>query len=257
MSYALDLGFLASAFCTLPHGLMEEIKGRFEARLAKAKDWRITCPLGTDVKGSTVPDLPGDGGEDFALGLFPVTTFQPVSCSDISGRVAVAHWLMATASRVYEPFALFLDEPVFARVEAGRIVDFEGPAALVRQVRDHYGHVAGLFELDSSRVHSWHAGINPKTFYPRPAAGELERWGGVAFGSPRYLHFHTCGDYAPGEIAWSLFDATVWLDDQIVWRDGRFVFLDSAEMHGLLNRYGLPPEALEPRHDIGIEGVSG
>jgi hypothetical protein len=31
----------------------------------------------------------------------------------------------------------------------------------------------------------------------------------VAFANPRYLHFHTCGNYAPGEIAWSLFDVKV------------------------------------------------
>lgn len=253
MCYALDAGFLGSSFCRLPHGLLEEIKRRFERALARAGEWRITCPLGTDFSGSfAAGSAESEAAEDFSLKLFPVTTFRPVGCGTMSGRVALAHWLMATASHSYEPFEVMLEEPVFAVIEGGRIRDLEGRPDLVARVRAHYDMVAATFGLDRDIVHSWHAGINPKTFYPRPAAGELERWGGVSFGSPRYLHVHTCGDYAPGEIAWSLFDATVLIDGETYWQDGRFVFLDRPEIRGLLDDYGLPPDALEPRHDIGI-----
>lgn len=253
MCYALDAGFLGSSFCRLPHGLMEEVKNRFEGKLEQAGEWRITCPLGTDCAGSfAAGDAENGEAEDFSLELFPVTTFRPVGCGSMSGRVALAHWLMATATHSYEPCEVMLEAPVFAVVEGGRIREFEGRPDLVARVRAHYDMVAAKFGLDRDIVHSWHAGINPKTFYPRPAAGELERWGGVSFASPRYLHFHTCGDYAPGEIAWSLFDATVLIDGEVYWRDGRFVFLDRPEVRGLLDDYGLPPDAFEARRDIGI-----
>ena len=87
-----------------------------------------------------------------------------------------------------------------------------------------------------------------------PLAGPQKRYIAHAgfVTTPRYLHFHTCGDYAPGEIAWSLFDATVLIDGETYWQEGRFVFLERPEVRRLLDEYDLLPDALEPRHDIGI-----
>ena len=252
MCYALDAGFLGSAFCRLPHDLMEDLKHRLEAELAAAGEWRITCSLGTDVTGRVAEAAADEAGDDFSLRLFPVVTFRPESCRTMTGRVAVAHWLMATGSRAYEPDALPLDAPVFAVVEDGRIRGFEGDPALVRRVDAHYDMVAAKFDLDRDVVHSWHAGINPQSFYPRPAAEDLERWGGVSFASPRYLHFHTCGNYAPGEIAWSLFDATVEIDGRAYWRDGRLVWLERSEIRALIARYAGGDALFDMRRDIGI-----
>lgn len=251
MCYALDVDFLGSGFCTLPHELMSEIKARLEGALGRARTWRITCPLGTDVSGSMAAPI-DDEPDDFTLGLFPEVTFRPVSCADMSGRVAVAHWLMGTGTHAYEPFALMLDAPVLAEVDQGRIRGFTGRQDLADAVDAHYRRVGGLFDLDRDVVHSWHAGINPQSYYSRPAVDDLERWGGVAFANPRYLHFHTCGDYAPGEIAWSLFDASVWIDDEMFWRGGRLVWLDSPEIRDLAARYPGGDALYRMREDIGI-----
>lgn len=252
MCYALDAGFLGSAFCGLPHDLMEDLKHRLEAELSAAGAWRITCSLGTEVTGRVEGAVAGEAEEDFSLKLFPVVTFRPLSCRTMTGRVAVAHWLMATGSRAYEPSALPLEAPVFALVEDGRIRGFEGDPALVARVDAHYDMVADKFDLDRDAVHSWHAGINPQCFYPRSAAENLERWGGVSFASPRYLHFHTCGDYAPGEIAWSLFDATVEIDGRAYWREGRFVWLEWPEIRALIADYPGGDALFDMRCDIGI-----
>jgi hypothetical protein len=253
MSYALDIGLLGSQYCTLHHGFMREVLESFESQLNAARSWRITCPLGTDVTGT---QNPGDGaaadGEDFTLALFPVPIHRPVSCSGMSGRVAVAHWLMSTANHVYEESFLKLDEPLMAVIEAGRIVDFEGSKELVKRVRSHYRRVANLFGIEEDVVHSWHAGIHPKAFYPLSATSNILRWGAVAFANPRYLHFHTCGNYAPGEIAWSLFDATVQLDGKAYWEEGRFTFLANPDLRSRLPHYNLDDRALEQRFDIGI-----
>ena len=253
MSYALDIGLLGSEFCTLHHGFMREVLARFESKLNAARSWRITCPLGTDVTGTQIP-VDGNTGEmeDFTLLLFPIPIHRPVSCTTMNGRVAVAHWLMSTANHVYEDSFLGLDEPLIAVVEDGRIADFEGPTDLVQRVRSHYRRVANLYSIDEDVVHSWHAGIHPKAFYPLSATSNIERWGSVAFANPRYLHFHTCGNYAPGEIAWSLFDATVELDGRISWEAGRFTFLDDPDIRGRAGRYDLDDRATEQRFDIGI-----
>jgi hypothetical protein len=253
MSYALDIGLLGSEYCTLHHGFMREVLAGFEHQLNAARSWRITCPLGTDVAGTQIPGegTPADT-EDFTLLLFPVPIHRPVSCAGMNGRVAVAHWLMSTANHVYEDSFLQLEKPLMAVIEAGRIVDFEGPKELVKRVRGHYRRVASLFGIEEDVVHSWHAGIHPKAFYPLSATSNILRWGSVAFANPRYLHFHTCGNYAPGEIAWSLFDVRVELDGKVCWEGGRFTFLDDPDVRGRLAHYDLDDRAVEQRFDIGV-----
>ena len=125
-------------------------------------------------------------------------------------------------------------------------------AAVVSKVRGHYRRVAELFGVDGSRVGSWHAGIHPKAFYPRKAQENLRRWGSVAFASPRYLHFHTCGA-DPGEIAWSIFDPTVELDGRAYYDGGRFVYLDAPDVQELCRTHGLDRTALAMVRDIGID----
>lgn len=257
MTYVLDAEYLASDFCTLPHALMEEVLRRLEAELERAGRWRITCPLGTDVSGSLAPPA-SDGTDatdfttDFTLKLFPLAIFRPLSCADMSGRVVLANWLMATGTHRYKPDYLPLEQPVTAVIEAGRIAGFEGDPASVARVRDHYAFVAETFAIDPAVVHSWHVGIHPKAYYAGAASDNVERWGNVTFASPRYLHFHTCGEYAPGEIAWSLIDPTVTLDGTPYWQDGRFVFLDRPEMRALLDDFPGCAQAFEMRRDIGL-----
>ena len=170
----------------------------------------------------------------------------------MSGRVALARWLMATGTHSYEPEILELDEPIFAVVEAGRLAGFEGDPGLCAKARAHYSRVGEIFGIDPEVVHSWHVGIHPKVYYDGAARDNVDRWGNVMFASPRYLHFHTCGDYAPGEIAWSVIDATVSLDGTPYWQDGRFVFLDRPEIRALLADYPGWDAAFEMRTDIGL-----
>lgn len=254
MCYTLDSRLLGSAMGRFPHGLMRRLREKIERRIGEAKTWRLSCPLGTDARGK-IEHFRGTGeaSGDFSLALFPELIFKPVSCASMDGRVALGRWLMATANNAYEPFQLDLAAPVFARVAQGRITAFEGDAEAVASVKAHYAHVSRLFDIDPWNVHSWHAGIHPKTVYHDRADKNLERWGGVSFGSPRYFHFHTCGDYAPGEISWSLFDVTLTLDGEPLYKDGRLIFFDQPEITALLAEYPNWHEGLEPESDIGID----
>ena len=252
MSYALDIGVLGGPSCTVPHRVMEAIRVAYDNQVNRARTWRVTCPLGTDISGrQDIEAVTAGKAEDFTLTRYPVCAPRPLPCNRASGVVAVANWLMASGNRKYPDDELMLPVPVMAHIENGRITEFEGPAEEVERVRAQYQRVGALFGLDPFTVHSWHAGMNPGAFYPVRARSGIERWGKVAFANPRYLHFHTCGNYAPGEIAWTLFDASAEFDGVEFWRDGTFCFLHTAEVRTILAAHGIAE--LELRCDIGID----
>ncbi|MFZ1726501.1 MAG: hypothetical protein WBO29_03670 [Albidovulum sp.] len=252
MSYALDIGVLGGPSCTVPHRVMEQIRTAYDGVVNRARTWRVTCPLGTDISGTQDVEAVAAGKvEDFTVTRYPVCAPRPLSCDTASGVVVLAHWLMASGNRKYPDDELMLPEPIRARIKNGRIVDFDGPEPLVALVHAQYRRVGELFGMDPFTVHSWHAGLNPGTFYPLRARSGLERWGKVAFANPRYLHFHTCGNYAPGEIAWTLFDASASFDGRDIWRDGALSFLNSDEVRAILAAEGIAE--LEVRRDIGVD----
>ena len=254
MSYALDLSVLGGPACTTPHRVLNEIQSIYQDAVDHARTWRIQCPLGTDLSGEQdIQQIDAGSTKDFSVVRYPVCAPRPISCSSANGIVAVAHWLMASGNRAYADNQLLLSDVVFAEISDGRIVDYWGPARTVAQVKAHTERVGRQFGVDHTVVHSWHAGINPGASYPVEATTNLERWGMVAFANPRYLHFHVCGDYAPGEIAWSVFDASVQFDGKQLWKDGKFVFLDGEETREILTRYGI--DRLPDRRDIGVPRI--
>ncbi|WP_166417978.1 hypothetical protein [Cochlodiniinecator piscidefendens] len=251
MSYALDVGVLGGPSCTVPHRLMEDIRAAYDAQANSAKKWHITCPHGTDISGSQdIEAIQAGEAEDFTVTRYPVCAPRPISCASANGVVALTNWLMASGNQKYPDDELLLPEVVMAEVKDGKIIAFDGPKALTEKVHTHYKRVGHFLGIDPMNVHSWHAGINPGCFYPIGAKRNIERWGKVAFANPRYLHFHTCGNYAPGEIAWTVFDATAKLDNKVFWREGRFEFLDDPQVKALLNTHG--HSELVELNDIGI-----
>ena len=252
MSYAIDIGILGGPSCTVPHKVMELIRVEYDKKVNSAKTWRVTCPHGTDISGTQDIDAVANGkAEDFTVTRYPVCAPRPLPCNTANGVIAVANWLMASGNQKYSDDEVMLPDPIMAHIENGIIVDFEGSADDVSRVRTHYKRVGDLFGIDSFVVHSWHAGMNPGTFYPVRATSGLERWGKVAFANPRYLHFHTCGNYAPGEIAWTLFDASASFDGIPFWQDGSLEFLNTAPVQSILSVHGIAE--LEVRRDIGID----
>lgn len=91
----------------------------------------------------------------------------------------------------------------------------------MRRVHEHYNYVSGMFNLDAGIVHSWHAGIHAGNPYSNFDPTHPDRWANTAFTHPRVLHFHTCGDYAPGEICLNVLDAEVTIDGVLLWQAGR------------------------------------
>ncbi len=249
MCYTHDTGYLGDAFARTDYRLFEEVLTRLMREIGTASACRITCPAGTDLSGTV-------GGteavaSDFTVKLFPVMIFPPLSCAGLSGRLALGRWLTSTSTTVYDGSLMQLDAPVFARIDKGRITGFEGDGDWAGRIDRHFRAVAGETGVDPYEVHSWHTGIYPKTYYRGEALAEIEKWGDLVFGSPRYTHFHMCGKN-PGDICASVFDATISLDDEAFWEDGRFTFLDRPEIQVLRERYPGCGNAFEMRRDIGI-----
>ncbi len=219
VSFALTRELFGSGFSNGHHDAFLEIKAGINAVLNTAREVRITCPLGSDVRGRPMMNLEPAG--DTSILRFPMSVFTPVPAHSFSGRVALG-FLTGTGSKYYDDYTIEFESPVFAILESGHLAGFEGSASDVARADAHYDRVAGKFGIDRNFVHSWHAGIHPGCGYPWDMRENYERWGGTAFGNPRILHFHTCGTYAPGEISWNVFDPTIVIDGVTFWDQGAF-----------------------------------
>lgn len=217
MSYIRSAAMLASPYGRTAHSAMLALKQAVNDILANATRIEITCPLGTRVAGQPACGAPHG---DVSVRRFPMGVPAPVPAAGFSGRVALGAYLTPTGSRAYEPASVAMADGVFAVLDHGRITAFEGPGEGVLVARSHYDHVSQLFGIDRDFVHSWHAGIHPGARYDQPVEADPDRWSNTIFTSPRYLHFHTCGAYAPGEICWMVADPTVEVDGVALWKHG-------------------------------------
>jgi hypothetical protein len=218
MCYTLGRDMLDSAFGTACYQGLCEVKQFIDQAMSNATSVRVTCPRGTDYTGR--PRFSEGCNKDVSLKRFPMLVPKPVPASGFSGRVVLSRFLLGTGSHYYEPYSLSLNDDVNAIVENNRLLRFEGDAQEVARVNAHYEDIAKRYSVDPWYVHSWHAGIHPACTFPDDAEHDLIRWSGSAFGNPRVLHFHTCGDYAPGEISWTVLDPTIYLDGVPVWQRG-------------------------------------
>ena len=217
--YIRDLDMLCSDFARISFSAMQEIKKCVDQLLFSDREIRITCPLGTDLRGRTSLAIDREPA-DVSVIRFPVGIGAPVPALTFEGQVIMSGYLTPTGSRTYHPPVLKIDSPVTAKIKAGRILSFDGDDARVRMVERHYEHVSRTFDLEPYVIHSWHAGIHPGLRWTIKENADPDLWSNSVFNHPRYLHFHTCGDYAPGEISWMLRDHRVLIDDIPLWDAG-------------------------------------
>ena len=251
--YPRQLQLWRTPFTGVCHNLMTKLLHKLESELTNANQWRITCPLGTEISGNFCWPSRNQGVDDlFSMEPFPVTTFKPVPCDTANGRVALSRWLVPGAAAKVEPAVVNFDGVVYAGVKDGNLDKLEGSADAVQRIDDHYNLVSRTLNINRNRIHSWHAGINPQTFFHEDPDQQVEEWGAISFASPRYLHFHTCGDIPPGEIAWSIFNPSVWIDGCLYWEDGEFIWLQRQDNAALIHATEGAACLLESSLDIGL-----
>lgn len=253
ISYTLNINMLAAPYATIDHQLMLQLQQKLESELMTARQWHIECPLGTDLQGVFCwPSLSGGNDDDLTAALFPVATFKPVPCNTASGQVALSRWLMPGGATKIDNALVAIENVTMAKVNNGYLESFTGPPAEVEKLNRHYDYISNTLGINRNRIHSWHAGINPQTFFDLPANDHLDLWCAVSFASPKYLHFHTCGDEPPGEVAWSVFDPTITIDETVFWDSGEFVWLHRKDNKALIDSYEGAELLLHPSLPIGV-----
>ncbi|OED41705.1 hypothetical protein AB833_09155 [Chromatiales bacterium (ex Bugula neritina AB1)] len=253
-SYTQNAAMLASPYATIDNRLMLELQLKLEDELMRAGEWKIQCPLGTDLTGKfSWPSLSGGEDADLTVALFPVTTFKPVPCDTANGTVALSRWLMPGGAAKLENADMTINGVVLAHIADGCLESFSGCSAEVSKLNRHYDYISESLEINRNRIHSWHAGINPQTRFDLPADDHLDLWSAISFGSPRYLHFHTCGDEPPGEVAWSVFNPSVWIDGTPYWDNGELVWLQRADNKALIESCDGAGALLQRSLAIGID----
>lgn len=251
MCYARDAGALASTYGRTRHEAMLGLKEAVNDILLGADRIDVSCPLGTSFS-CDITDRSRESG-DVAVRRFPMGVPQPVLADGLTGRVALARYLTPTGNRSYEPASLAVDRTVYVDVEKGRIKGFDGDDETVARVRRHYKTVSEIFGIDPDFVHSWHAGIHAGATFGKAAADDPDRWSNSVFTNPRFLHIHTCGAYAPGEICWMVLDPTVSVDGKDLWRSGRLSIDEFEPLRRQVEKWPVLAELLaNPSNDIGV-----
>ena len=254
--YALDEASFGTPFGSAHYKFFISLKSLINEAMFGNKEITVRCASGTNLTGVSPANPKDDNAGDVTVRRFPMTVFRPIPGQSFSGQIALTRWLCASGSRLYKPDNVLIDGVVFALIENGRIVDFEGERKEVDKVRGHYDFVAKKYNIEGDVIHSWHAGYHPQNGYFGLATDYLSRWSGSAFGNPRYLHLHTCGAYAPGEICMSVFDPTVTVDGVDMWRDGRLLFAETPAVRELQSNYpGIREMFDNPMMEYGLGEV--
>lgn len=251
MCYTLNDKALNSQFGTACHHGMCEIKNAIDQAFEVAAHIRVTCPRGTNYSGQQ--KINGKKLPEVSVKRFPQLVPRPITAEGFTGQVVLSRFLLGTGSRFYEPYCLPLAQDVTAYVKGNRITRFDGAPQLVKQVENHYRNISEQFGIEPWYVDSWHAGIHPGCQFDSNAEEDLLRWSSTAFGNPRLLHFHTCGEYAPGEIAWNIVDPSIYLDGVAIWEDGQLFPERIPACETILNNHpNLAALFANPIREIGL-----
>jgi hypothetical protein len=256
MVHAPDFHYLGAPFASTSFALLDAVRDRLIERIEAATSCTLRCARGTDLAMRLEPGrtLAAAGMSEFAVRNFPVMIFPPLPAAALSGRLVLTGALVSTNTDTYAGCIVPLPSPVTLEIEAGRIRAVAGETEAAARVRAQFERVGARGSGDPWAVNSWHTGINPNTIYRGRADADWERWDCVAFGSPRYTHFHMCGA-DPGLICGQLFDATIGFDGEDFWRAGDFIFPQRPEIAPLVAAHADGAKLGKTSRAIGIDVV--
>ena len=255
MCYALNADYLASDFCRIPHSLLKCLHDKLVDKISNSNEFEISCSMGTALRGSLSTMTPGSTDKNsltaFEVGLFPQTIFPPVCCSKMTGKLILKDWLTSSSTVIYDDSVYYLNDPIIAKIDNGIITRFDGNSDQCTALEKHFFRVSEIVGGEAMAINSWHTGIIPATWYSGRVRDDLERWGSVSYASPRITHFHACGS-DPGQIGINLFDASIHFDDEVIFKDGNYMFPHTDQCNDIFKDYPHWRSAFKNNADIGI-----
>ena len=252
MCYTRNANMLASSYGRANYKAFLHLKQAINDILFEAGTVRITCDCGTDISGKVPRHVKGVF-DDVSVRRFPLGVPRPLEASQMSGCVALTKYLTPTGSKVYDPASIEIEGTVLAQIQNGFISEFKGNISNIKKIQKHYKMVSEKFSIQSNNVHSFHAGIHPGCAYISDAEENPDLWANTVFTNPRVLHFHTCGNYSPGEICWMIIDPTVAIDNKNLWEKGRLCVNEFASTRACIENWPELKSMFEnPSQYIGI-----
>jgi leucyl aminopeptidase (aminopeptidase T) len=227
---AMSAELLRSEWARFPYGLQLAIINTIDSIVAKGKEWRITSPKGTDVRGniggadSSVAQAYFARGEDDSRASrnFPGGVHTPLMSAGTEGVIVVDH---ANVRGGFRP-----SEPIRIELKDGKVTGIRGGDDAVTIIQE-LEKTDGFFD-------SWHAGTNPKTVSPVKKDDDPASWWTYAHCSPAVLHFHLGRTHAPVNVA--TFNQTVYVDGRKIYEDGKLTVLEEAEIEKFAQNFGTP-----------------
>ena len=238
---AMSVELLRSDWARFPYSLQLAIIRTIDSIIANGKEWRITSPKGTDVRGntggadSTVAQAYFARGDDDSRASrnFPGGVHTPLMSVGTEGVIVVDHANVRGGFRPSEPIRIELKDSKVTEIRGG-----EDAVTIIKELEK----TDGYFD-------SWHAGTNLKTLSPVKKDDDPTSWWTYAHCSPAVLHFHLGRTHAPVNVA--TFNQTVYVDGRKIYEDGKLTILEEIEIEKFAANFGSPAGLLE-QHQVDL-----
>ncbi len=256
-NYATDMILMCSDWARFPVEVQDLVELKVNGRLAKSKTYRITTPAGTDITGeisTTIRAWRKDNKRSQGMNVsFPPSVFRAMESVNARGIVAAESTYPWGARRYGLPETGF-QNPVRLTIEKNRVVHVEGgwEAERFKIALDETSQSIGE---QAYAVDSWHSGLSPRaftSFYPKV---DPDRWDKLLHNHENWFHFHIGGlsvkDFRSSQkvehINSVCRNATVYLDGEIMAKNGRLWIWDDPEVRKLAEKYGGAQALFVPR----------
>jgi hypothetical protein len=248
-NYATDVAVLGSEWARFPVEVQSMIELKVNTTFANAKQWRVTTPDGTDLSGDVVPRIaPWRINTTRAGGInvtFPPGVFRATEAANTNGTMMVASTYPWGARRVGLNEVRF-EQPVKLVVENNLVVAIEGgwEAEPFRKLFEE--NVASLGQ-NAYKMDSFHSGSSPKAFLPTAPQLNPNRFDHLIHEHESWFHFHI-GSQSDKRAdltqkvehvnAVPTTNATVYLDGEKLWQDGRMTIWTDEELVKAADAHG-------------------
>jgi len=208
--------------------MVRAIFARLEEISSSSRDWHISAPGGTDLRGqvATASDVADayfvqESEATRLIRVFPGEVYTPVGAINAQGKI-VSDGPNAEDREGGPPEAVtfFFEDNRIVRVEGGERAD---------RVRQRIEEMAQTFGDKARTLDSWHGGMNPKAD-PDPA-------GIGAVSTTQRMHFHaqTLG----GNFGATVCNQTIELDGSKTYENGKLMVLDDPKIVEAARVYGI------------------